>query len=134
MSLPNGDETRSRICVLVEEFPEATATLTAGLHLKLEVRQKTFGWFMEDHHEDGRLALNCKALPGVAIAKVQENSTVFHIPKYVGHRGWIGVWLDVEGVDWADVGDLLHDGYMMSTPKSMHRGQPDSRLKAPDGN
>ncbi len=119
MGLPYADETRQHIADIVAEFPEATSTLVVGLHLKLEVRGKTFGWFMEDHNGDGRLALNFKAYPGVAQAKVAEGGVAHHIPKYVGHRGWLGIWLDSPAVDWNEVNDLLFDAYALTAPKSL---------------
>jgi len=32
------------------------------------------------------------------------------VPPYVGHRGWIGVYLDVE-VDWEVIEGLIGDAY-----------------------
>ena len=28
--------------------------------MSLQVRKKSFGWFLVDHHGDGRVAINCK--------------------------------------------------------------------------
>ena len=115
----NPDEIRQRVKEIIESFPEGTATLVMGLHLKLEVRGKKIGWFMEDHHGDGRLAINCKALPGMQAAMVEANSIVFHVPSYVGNKGWVGIWLDVPDVDWDEVQALLHDAYLLAAPKSL---------------
>ena len=27
----------------------------------------------------------------------------FHVPKYLGNKGWVGIWLDVPRLDWAAV-------------------------------
>jgi hypothetical protein len=53
---------RARVVRLVVKLPEATP-IEHGTHLSLEVRGKRFGWYLEDHHNDERLALNCKAPP-----------------------------------------------------------------------
>ncbi len=58
-------ERRARVVSIVEGLPEA-GVVAAGNHLSLEVRQKRFGWYLDDHHGDGRLAINCKAPRGVA--------------------------------------------------------------------
>jgi hypothetical protein len=113
------DETRAKVKEIVDSFPEGKAELVLGLHLKLTVRDKKFGWFMEDHHGDGRLAINCKAVQGLSQSLVEENDVVYHIPKYVGKKGWVGIWLDVPGVDWGDVKDLLYEAYAMSAPKAL---------------
>jgi predicted DNA-binding protein (MmcQ/YjbR family) len=34
---------------------------------------------------------------------------------YVGHRGWVGVYLDVP-VDWAEIEDLVEDAYRAVAP------------------
>jgi len=117
-------EVQSRVKGIVESFPEGTATLVLGLHLKLQVRGKPIGWFMEDHHGDGRLAINCKALPGMQLSMVQANSEVYHVSSYVGNKGWVGIWLDVPGVDWDEVRTLLYDAYLLAAPKSLLKKLP----------
>jgi hypothetical protein len=72
--------------------------------------KKTFVMFMDDHHGDGRLALWCSAPPGVQALLVDEEPRRFFVPPYVGHRGWVGVRLDVE-VDWAEVAGIIEDGF-----------------------
>ena len=42
----------------------------------------------------------------------------FFRPPYVGHRGWLGVYLDVE-VDWDEVAVLVEDAYRTIAPKSL---------------
>jgi hypothetical protein len=53
---------KARIVALLKSLPEATALGDA--HLSLEVRGRRFGWLLDDHHGDGRLALNCRAESG----------------------------------------------------------------------
>jgi hypothetical protein len=36
-------------------------------------------------------------------------------PQYVGGRGWVGAWLDVD-VDWASVEGLLRDAHALVAP------------------
>lgn len=119
IGLEGADEARRKVKRIVERFPEGVAELVMGNHLKLQVRGKGFGWFMVDHHGDGRLALNCKAPPGVSHGLVRTNDVVYHIPKYVGHKGWVGIWLDAPGVDWGEVADLLLEAYAMTAPKAL---------------
>src|SRR4030095_14867931 len=83
------DERRDRVVAIVERLPEARAVAT-GNHLSLEVRRKRFGWYLDDHHGDGRRAPHCKAPRGVAQELARQVPGRFHIPKHVGHLGWIG--------------------------------------------
>jgi hypothetical protein len=111
-------ERRARVIIIVEGFPEAD-TVATGNHLSLEVRQKRFGWYLDDHHGDGRLAINCKAPRGVAQQLAKHAPDRFHIPNYVGHLGWVGLWLDTPQVDWAEVEAILVGGYRLTAPKKL---------------
>ena len=42
----------------------------------------------------------------------------FFRPPYVGHRGWLGVYLDVP-VDWEEVAELVADAYRMVAPQRL---------------
>lgn len=111
-------ERRARIVAIVEGFPEAAAVAACN-HLSLEVRQKRFGWYLDDHHEDGRLAINCKALRGVAQQLVEHAPDRFHIPNYAGHLGWVGLWLDTPQIDWAEVEAILMGAYRLTAPRKL---------------
>jgi len=111
-------ERRARLIAIVEGFPEAD-TVATGNHLSLEVRQKRFGWYLDDHHGDGRLAINCKAPRGVAQQLAKHAPDRFHIPNYVRHLGWLGLWLDTPQVDWEEVEAILVGAYRLTAPKKL---------------
>ncbi len=122
---PSADKVRTRVAAIVEQLPEAKA-VRVGEHMSLEVRKRRFGWFLADHHGDGRLAISCKA-PSLLASQLQSLvPTQFHMPKYVGSKGWIGLWLDVPGVDWAQVEICLVEGYRMVAPKRLVTSRPSS--------
>ena len=58
--------------------------------------------YMDDHHDDSRLALWCACPPGMRDGLVKAQPDQYFVPPYVGFRGWIGVRLDREP-DWDDV-------------------------------
>jgi hypothetical protein len=60
----------------------------------------------------------CKAPPGAQDILVNSNPERFFVPPYVGHHGWVGVWLDVE-IDWDEVADLVEESYRMTAPKRL---------------
>lgn len=68
-----------------------------------------------DHHHDDRLAFWCAAPPGAQAARVAADPVRYFRPPYVGHRGWIGVYLDVPPVDWQEVEELIADAYTVIT-------------------
>ena len=72
--------------------------------------KKTFVMFADRHHDD-RTGFWCAAPPGVQEDRVATDPTHFFRPPYVGGRGWLGVYLDVDDVDWDDVADIVDDAY-----------------------
>jgi hypothetical protein len=72
----------------------------------------------DDHHRDGRLAIWCAAQPGVQAELVDREPERFFVPPYVGHRGWIGVRLDID-VDWPEIDSILEEAYRMAAPKML---------------
>lgn len=84
-----------------------------------------------DHHHDDRVAVWVAAPEGVQEALVADDPGRWFRPPYVGHRGWVGVWLDVEDVDWDRVEELVEDAWRMVAPRRVvaafeagEQGQP----------
>ena len=74
------------------------------------VRDKNTFVTYADHHHDDRLAFWCAAPDGVQESLVQSAPDRFFRPPYVGHRGWLGVWLDVP-VDWDEIAAIVGAAY-----------------------
>ena len=59
----------------------------------------------------------------------------FFRPPYVGHRGWVGVYLDGP-VDWPQLADLLLDAYRLTAPArlraALDEADPPAPARAPD--
>jgi hypothetical protein len=98
-------------------FPEATERLSHGEPTWFVGDKKVFVTYA-DHHHDDRVGFWCAAPPGVQEAKIASAPDRFFRPPYVGHRGWLGVYLDVP-VDWAEVEELVEDAYRMIAPKRL---------------
>ncbi|HZD72324.1 MAG TPA: MmcQ/YjbR family DNA-binding protein, partial [Actinomycetota bacterium] len=60
----------------------------------------------------------CAAPPGAQPALVATDPERFFVPPYVGHRGWLGVRLDVP-VHWEEIAELVADAYRMVAPKRL---------------
>lgn len=82
------------------------------------VRDKKLFVTMSDHHHDDRVAFWCAAPEGAQEELVTADPEHFFRPPYVGHRGWLGVYLDVD-VDWDEVEALVTDSYRQVAPKSL---------------
>jgi hypothetical protein len=80
--------------------------------------KKTFVMFLDDHHGDGRLAIWCAAPEGAQEGMIRAEPDRFFRPAYVGHRGWLGVNLDVDP-DWDEVAAIVEDAYRTVAPKTL---------------
>ena len=77
---------------------------------------------LDDHHHCAEhLAFWCPAAPGAQQELIAENPEQFFLPPYVGHRGWIGVRIDLDP-DWAEIAELVKDAYrQVATPRLAQR-------------
>jgi hypothetical protein len=98
-------------------LPEVTERLSHGEPTWFVREKKTFVMYANHHHDD-RLGFWCAAPPGVQEALVGAEPGRFFRPPYVGHRGWLGVYLDVP-VDWAEIGEIVDDAYRVVAPKRL---------------
>ncbi|WP_116045379.1 MmcQ/YjbR family DNA-binding protein [Amycolatopsis palatopharyngis] len=105
-------ESLRRICLTL---PESTERLSHGEPTWFVRGKKTFVTYA-DHHHDDRLGFWCPAPQGVQEELVAQEPERFYRPPYVGHRGWLGVRLDVD-VDWAEIARIVTDAYRMVAPK-----------------
>jgi hypothetical protein len=100
-------------------LPETTERLSHGEPTWFVRGKKTFVSYA-DHHHDDRLAFVCAASPGAQQAMVASDPDRFFVPPYVGGRGWLGVYLDLDDpVDWDEVTELVEDAYRMVAPKKL---------------
>jgi hypothetical protein len=99
-------------------LPEVTERLSHGEPTWFVRGKKTFVMFADQHHDD-RVGFWCAAPEGAQEALVESDPEHFFRPPYVGHRGWLGVYLDVDGVDWAHLEDIVEDAYRQIAPKTL---------------
>lgn len=112
------DKARARIRDVVARLPEARA-VPMGPHMSLEVRAKRFGWFLADHHGDGRIAIDVKAPHNVREQLANAMPAHFHVAQYLGRHGWIGIWLDIPHIDWSLVTIAVDSGYRLVAPRTL---------------
>jgi hypothetical protein len=104
-----------KICL---ELPEVNERPSHGAPTFFVRDKKTFVMFHDDHHGDGRLALWCAAPMGAQEMLVKSEPERFFRPAYVGHRGWLGVRLDVD-VDWDEISAIVEDAYRTVAPTTL---------------
>ncbi len=116
---------RERLVELALSLPGATHR--GGQHGKFSVRDKTFAYYLYDHHGDGRIAVTCKVPPGMHTLLAESDPERFFVPPYLGAKGWVALRLDTAKVDWSEVAELVGGSYRLIAPKRLARQQEVSR-------
>lgn len=103
-----------RLRLICLDLPEAAEKETWEIPT-FRVREKIFAMV---HEVKGAPSVWCKAPRGAQTILVNAAPERFFIPPYVGHKGWIGIWLDAE-VDWDEMRDVIRRSYLMTAPKRL---------------
>jgi predicted DNA-binding protein (MmcQ/YjbR family) len=110
-------DSESKLRALCMALPEAHEKPFGGHDAPAwRIRDKLFAMMVTG---DGRLSFWCKGAPGAQDVLVSGDPERFFVPPYVGHKGWIGVRLDVAGVEWGLIEELVRDSYIMTAPKKV---------------
>lgn len=105
----------SKICL---SLPEAVRRDLNG-HADFRVRGKVFAYFLNNHHGDGIISVCCKSALGENVDRASREPARFYLPPYIGPRGWFGLRLDGEAVDWSEVRNLLELSFGLVAPKRL---------------
>ncbi|MDD7935443.1 MmcQ/YjbR family DNA-binding protein [Actinomycetospora straminea] len=113
------DELLARMREVCLALPEATEKISHGSPSWF-VRRMFASW-VPYHHGDEHLAIWVAAPDGAQQDMVDAEPARFFVPPYVGHRGWLGMRLDVEpgGPDWDEVRGVVTDAYRCVAPKRL---------------
>jgi hypothetical protein len=110
------DEVR-RICLAL---PETSERLSHGSPSFFIRDKKTFMSFHDRGHHDDRVNVWCPAPAGVQEQMVEAEPERFFRPPYVGGRGWLGVYLDVDP-DWDELAEIAEEAFRHVAPKTVVR-------------
>lgn len=106
-----------RLCLALSEVTERLSHGESAWFIRGTRMFATYA----DHHHDDRVAFWCAAPPGIQDQLVTAHPQRYFVPPYVGHRGWIGVWLDVP-VDWEEIAGLVADAHREVAPSNPRSG------------
>jgi len=101
-----------KICLAL---PETTEKVAWG-DPTWRIRDRIFA-MQKGNYEGGRPSVWLKAPEGAQSMLVDGDPERFFVPPYVGHKGWVGVYLDGKRVDWALLADLIEESYRLIAPK-----------------
>jgi predicted DNA-binding protein (MmcQ/YjbR family) len=109
-------------------LPESERT-DCGAHADFRVRGRIFAYFLKNHGGDGITAACFKSRLGEHVEHVKRAPDRFYLPQYIGRRGWFGIRLDRQNVDWDEVIALATISYHLVAAKGQRR--PPAAAAAP---
>ena len=116
-NLDSAEDRRARLVELCSRLPETENE--GGRHIAFRVRRRTFAYYLDDHHGDGRRALTCKTSLGWHAELAEIDPISYFFPPYLGPKGWVGLRLDLDDVDWNEVERLVTESYRLVAPKRL---------------
>jgi hypothetical protein len=111
------DEALAKVRRVCLALPATSERLSHGGPAFFIRDKKCFVMFLDDHHDDGRLAIWCAAPDGVQAELVETDPERFFRPPYVGHLGWIGVQL--QDIDDAELAAICREAFTAVAPPTV---------------
>ncbi|WP_394834679.1 MmcQ/YjbR family DNA-binding protein [Pendulispora rubella] len=106
-----------RLRTICLALPEATEKEAWG-DPTWRVRDRIFV-MQKGNYDGGRPSAWFKATDGAQRMLVEMKPDTFFVPPYVGHKGWVGVYLDGKKIDWKEVEALVEEAYRLIAPKRL---------------
>lgn len=99
------EEGRRRVREALAGFEDVEERLSHGEAAWFVRGGRQVAMFADRHHDD-RVAVWIAAAPGAQEALTAGQPGRYFRPPYVGHRGWVGAYLDAD-CDWEAISGLL---------------------------
>ena len=112
--VPDRLERLRKLCLLL---PETLEKETWG-DPTWRVRDRIFV-MQKGNYEGGQPSIWLKVELGGQELLVDSRGELFFVPPYVGHKGWVGIRMDVKRIPWTLVADLIRDSYCLIAPKRL---------------
>lgn len=109
----------ARLRAICMALPEVTERLSHGEPTWFVRDKKTFVNMDSYHHGAEHYSCWVAAPMGAQDVLLSSKPKVFFRPPYVGHRGWVGIRLDVPQLDWDEVEMIVKDGYRLIAPVAL---------------
>ncbi|HZA06046.1 MAG TPA: MmcQ/YjbR family DNA-binding protein [Propionibacteriaceae bacterium] len=109
----------SRVRTACLALPQTSERLSHGGPAFFIKGKTCFVMFVDDHHDDGHLAIWCAAPDGVQAEMVETEPERFFRPPYVGHRGWLGV--ELTEVSTAELAAICREAFLTVAPPTVRR-------------
>lgn len=104
-----------QLCLALPEVVERASHGSPGFFVR---GKKKFVSVDDHHHGVDHLGFWCAAPPGAQEEMIAENEARYFRPPYVGHRGWLGVRIDLDP-DWSEIDEIVRDAYRCVAPRTL---------------
>lgn len=112
---PRQEAALARLRPIALALPGAVERMSHGAPTFFTAEGRTGRVFASLHdereHFEGRLGIWAPAPEGLQAALVDSDPERFFVPPYVGGRGWIGLRLDRDDVDWDEAAGIVEDAH-----------------------
>lgn len=110
---------RARLLALCADLPGVTAAPVGDRHVALKVRRRTFAYYLNNHHGDGRVCVCCKSSIARQRELISRDPLRYYVPAYLGPSGWVSLRLDLPRIDWDEVFELVMTAYRLQAPRRL---------------
>lgn len=107
-----------KLIAISKSLPSTVDEVWYDHHL-FRVGKKTIAYFLNNHHNDGKIAVCCKSTKARQAELVNSSPKHFYLPAYMAHQGWIAMRLDVTPVDWEQVASLMMEAFKLQATKKL---------------
>jgi hypothetical protein len=117
-----GERELNRVRRIALSLPEVTERPSHGEPCFFVRDRRPLCYFHDDHNGDGRISLWCPAPTHLAEELVSSEPERFIRPPTSARgvfSGWLGVFLDVPGVHWAEVSTIVEEAFRLVAPKGL---------------
>jgi hypothetical protein len=111
-----GEEHLRRVRRICFGMPETMEKLSHGAPTFFARGKRVFAMFVNNHHNDGHVAVWIPAAPGLQAMLIRTSPKTYFKPPYVGVRGWIGIELD--GIDDEELAMHISESWRLVAPKA----------------
>ena len=112
------------ICTALPEVTERTSHGEVAFFAGTSAKPRQFVMLDVHHHGAGHVGFWCAAPAGAQEALIAADPQRYYRPPYVGHRGWVGVRIDLSP-DWDEVAEVVLDAWRQVVPARLRAELPD---------
>jgi hypothetical protein len=105
-----GDDHLARVRRMCLAMRETSEKLSHGAPTFF-AKKRTFAMFVNNHHNDGHIAVWIAAAPGEQATLIAASPKRYFRPPYVGVKGWVGI--ELPGIDDEDLAVHLTDAWRL---------------------